>query len=205
MSVGPLADIPAISGVATFAVGAVQHVAGLVLIAPAAIYASAELLAGRRPEPDALVQQVRAKLGAVLRALFRPFLVIGLIGLIPFGSIPATYATVQRIFIPHAVLLDAAGPEAARSISVSSVHGRWWRTAALSAILAALVAIPGPLIGILLLVFAARSVALVNLASSLIYALVYPLIFVATTIYFLDRRASTRATVIEESSSLADS
>ncbi|MGH2532863.1 MAG: hypothetical protein ACRDJW_11245 [Thermomicrobiales bacterium] len=199
VNAGPLADAAAVSGVVTFVVGILQHIAGLVLIAPAAIYASAELLAGRRPEPAALVEQVRAKLGAVLRALFRPFVVIGLISLVPLGSIPATYATVQRIFIPHAVLLDDASPKAARAISISAVDGHWWRTAALSAIMAALVVIPGPLIGIILLVFAARSVALMNVASSLVYALVYPLIFVATTIYFLDRRAATRAAVIEES------
>lgn len=184
VSAGPLADIPAFGSVLVFVIGVGQHIAGLVPIAPAAIYASAELLAGRRPAPLALVRREEATLATVLRALFRPFLGIGLLGLIPFGVIPATYRTVQRVFIPHAVLLEGAGPEAARAISVSAVDGRWWRTAALTATLAGLVAIPGPLLGIVLLIFAARSISFVNLASSLIYALVYPLVFVATTIYY---------------------
>jgi hypothetical protein len=185
-----VADTPALWSIFMFLLGPTQQIASLVLIAPAAIYAASELRSGRCPGPRELLQTERAYLGRLVRALARPFVVIALLGLIPFGAFPAGYQYVRRSFIPQAVLLDDADSAEARAASARLVRGRWLKTACLVVTLTSLVVIPGPLVGILLLIYAARSVEFVNLASSLIYALVYPFVFVATTLYYIDRLRS---------------
>ncbi|HVL22507.1 MAG TPA: Vps62-related protein [Thermomicrobiales bacterium] len=182
---GPLSDAPVVWSSFTFIGHLAQQLVALVLIAPMAIYATGELLAGRTPTAREVLAHERLFLRRLVQALVRPLAIIGVLSLLPLGVIPATYLTVQRVFIPHAVVLERAGPRESWGRSVRLVRRRWWRTATLTGTLAALVTIPSPVIGLLLLIFAARSVEFVNIASSLVYAVVSPFIYVATTIYFL--------------------
>jgi hypothetical protein len=185
---GPLGDVPAVWSAFTFAGHILQQIVSLVLIAPMVIYATGEILAGRRPSVREVVDQVRHFLLDLVRALIRPFVLIGLLTLIPLGIIPATYLTVQRLFIPQAVVLENDGPREAWSRSAGTVKRRWWKTAALGGTLTALIAIPSPLVGLVLLIVAARSIEFVNIASSLVYAIVSPYVFVALTVYYVSRR-----------------
>jgi hypothetical protein len=187
-NLGVLADRAEAWTVFVFVLGLAQHVVGLAVIAPGTVYAAAEVRAGRRPRFADTLEATRRHLGRMVRSLARPALVVAVLGLVPFGFIPAAYQYVRWLFIPQAVMLDEANGGDARAASVRTVRGRWLRTAGLAAILTGLVAIPSPLVGILLLVVAARSLEFVNLASSLVYALVYPFVFVAATLYYLDRR-----------------
>jgi hypothetical protein len=183
-----LVDTPAVWSTFTFVGQIAQQIISLVLIAPMVVFATGEIMAGRRPTIRDVVDQERQFLARMVRALLRPFVLISLLTLIPFGFLPATYLTVQRIFIPQAVVLENDAPRAAWSRSVRAVKRRWWRTAALSGTLTALIAIPSPLVGLLLLIVAARSVEFVNVASSLVYAIVAPFVFVALTVHYLSRR-----------------
>jgi hypothetical protein len=187
-NIGPLADYPVILNSFNLATIIGQIVVSLVIVAPAAIYGVMEVRDGRRPESQDLVDWEVRHLSTVLRALVRPWVVIGLLTLVPAGIFLAIYRAVQRLFIPQVVLINEAAPVAARAESVRFVSGRWWRTAALTAILLILVVIPSPLIGILLLVFSARSISFINIGSSLVYALVVPYLFAATTLYYLEHR-----------------
>ena len=181
---GPLHDAPEAWSLFAALGHLLQPLITLVLVAPMTIYATSELLAGRRPSPAAMLTTERELLGALVRTLARPIVLIGLLSLVPLGVIPATYLTVLRSFIPQAVVLDHDRAGGAWRRSARFVRGRWWRTAILNGVLGALVLVPSPVIGLLLLIFAARSVELVNLASSVVYALVAPFVFVATTIYY---------------------
>jgi hypothetical protein len=187
-NIGPLADYPVILNSFNLAAIIGQIVVSLVIVAPAAIYGVMEVRDGRRPGSQDLVDWELRHLSTTLRALVRPWVVIGLLTLVPAGIFLAIYRAVQRLFIPQLVLINETAPVAARAESVRFVSGRWWRTAALTAILLILVAIPSPLIGILLLVFSARSISFINIGSSLVYALVVPYLFAATTLYFLEHR-----------------
>jgi hypothetical protein len=187
-NIGPLADYPVILNSFNLATIIGQIVVSLVIVAPAAIYGVMEVRDGRRPESQDLVDWEVRHLSTVLRALVRPWVVIGLLTLVPAGIFLAIYRAVQRLFIPQVVLINEAAPVAARAESVRFVSGRWWRPAALTAILLILVVIPSPLIGILLLVFSARSISFINIGSSLVYALVVPYLFAATTLYYLEHR-----------------
>jgi hypothetical protein len=186
-SAGGLDDAPAVWSTLVFVGSVLQPLVALVLIAPMTIHATSELLAGRRPTAEEMMAHERRFLGRVLRALVRPAVLIAALNLVPLGAIPATYMSVQRSFVPHAVVLNRDAARGAWHRSARFVRGRWWRTALLNGTLGALVVLPSPIIGLLLLIFAARSVEFVNLASSLVYALVSPFVFVATTVYYRSR------------------
>lgn len=187
---GGLDDAPAAWSTFVLVGHVAQPLVALVVIAPMTIYATSELLAGRRPTAEELLAHERRLLGRVVRALVRPAMLIAVLGLIPLGAIPATYLSVQRSFVPHAVVLNRDGAREAWGRSGEFVRGRWWRTALLSGTLGALVVVPSPLVGVVLLIFAARSVEFVNLASSLVYAFVAPFVFVATTVYYRARQGT---------------
>jgi hypothetical protein len=191
--IGFLADRPALWGVFVLSVALVRQVVGFVVVAAWSVYAVAEIHAGRRPHLRKPPKVNKRHFGRMVRALARPFLVIAMLGLVPFGIVLAAIQYVRYIFIPQAVMIERTSGADARAASARASHGRWLKTGSLAAILTILIAIPSPLVGILLLVFAGRSLEFVNLASGVVYAVVVPFVFVAATLYYLDHRPQTTA------------
>jgi hypothetical protein len=190
LSVGPASDIPTAWGVLTFSLGVIQHLAGLVLVVPLTVYVTAEAWAGRPSSPRSAIRAGWTHLGRTAHAMARPLVAIALLMLLPFGIVPAAYLTVRWLFVPQAVLLDGANPETARRLSARAIQRYPRRTIILAGVLVFPIFVFGPVIGMLLLIYAGRSVALVNVASGLVYSVAYPLIVIAATLFYLDRRVS---------------
>lgn len=114
-------------------------------------------------------------LGVLLRALT-------LIGL-PF----AVRDAVRWSLFSQAVMIDEARTwQGARAVSAAAVSGRWWRTAGKALLFAAIGVIPGPVIGIILLLTLGPSIEFVNVLSSLIYAIAIPFKYIGLTLMYLD-------------------
>jgi hypothetical protein len=72
-------------------------------------------------------------------------------------------------------------------VSERAVAGRWWHTTALTAIVGLGLTTLAPLIGLAMLIFVTPSVFLADAASGAVYAILFPLVGVATTLWYQQR------------------
>lgn len=174
--------------VATLLIGGLLSILEAILVGPAVVSLIQMI---RRGEPtdawraygrafrrrgDLFEGWLRVDLGVLLRALT----IVGL----PFAIRDA----VRWIFFSQAIMVDNARTwRGARGVSAAAVHGSWWRTAAKALLFSVIGIIPGPLIGIILLVTLHTSIEFVNALSSLIYAVAIPYKFIGLTLMYLDR------------------
>ena len=173
---------------ASLLVGSAQSALEAVLIGPA-IVAVIEMIrrgeptdAGRayrrawRQAPALLKTYLRVQLGL----LFRFVTIVG----IPFF----VRDRVRWAFYGQAVMIDGArSSRGASRTSAAAVSGTWWRTAVEMLVFTVIGLLPGPLIGILLMVAYAPSLAFVNALSSVIYAFAVPYKIIGLTLLYLDR------------------
>ena len=156
----------------------------LTLAAPWIIALTGALLrSDRRPLGTLLVQTAR-RIPVVAGALVLNFILVGImfltIVLLPFGF----YRQVQWFYAPHAVVLDGAGVRSARKVSRNSIKGDWLRTFGMSAIISVVAGIPGPIIGMALVLTNLISLEVAGWISSAIFAVVYPISIIASTLYY---------------------
>jgi hypothetical protein len=136
--------------------------------------------------------------GAALRhviSLWRPlvrvavqyYLVLAALTLF-VATIPvAVYYAVSRAFAIPIVVAEGRSGSAALKRSHALVKGRWWRTAVPLAIVVGLGVAAGPIAGIILLLATDLSPALINLVSSLLFAVAMPLAALAVAYLYFDR------------------
>ena len=171
---------------AALTVGGLQQLVGLIVVGPAVIQAVADIQAGRSPGFRRAYGVVFANLRRLAVAVLRPVIIVAALALTVVGIPWAIARTVRWLFVAQAVIVDGAGPRQAAAASAGAVAGRWWRTAGIAIFLAVVGALPGPLLGILLLVLASRSVRFVNGLSSLVYAVLLPLSVIGFTLLYRD-------------------
>jgi hypothetical protein len=172
---------------ATLLVGGLLSILEAILIGPAVIAVVEMIWRGERTDAwraygrafrrrvDLFEGWLRVDLGVLLRALT-------LIG-IPF----ALRDWVRWTFFGQAIMIDGARTwQGARAVSAAAVHGSWWQTAGKSVLFATIGIIPGPVIGITLLLTVGPSIEFVNVLSSLIYAVVIPFKYIGLTLMYLD-------------------
>ncbi|WP_132294580.1 hypothetical protein [Kribbella sp. VKM Ac-2568] len=109
------------------------------------------------------------------------------------ATIPvAIYYAVSRAFaIPIVVAEGCSGSEALKR-SRRLVQGRWWRTAVPLVIVVGLGVAAGPIAGIILLLATDLSASLINLVSSLLFAVAMPLAALAVAYLYFDRAVAVR-------------
>lgn len=182
-------DNPVLQGIMTAALVAQQGVL-LLIVGPAAIWATAELLAGRRPavgDAFAVAWRLapRTFVAALLAAAGIFLLAVTIIG-IPF----AVERWVRWTFVVHATVLDDKTARAALRTSAAATHKRWWRLAFALPLLAFVGAALGPVVGILLMVAGRMPIELANGAGAIVYGLTQPLALAGTTVLYLHGRRS---------------
>jgi hypothetical protein len=148
------------------------------------IAALGELLAGREPRFGGAFRQVFRRFRPLLGAVARSVGIVILLAISVVGIPWAVSRVVRWLFVSQAVLLDGADAKEALSESAQAVAGHWWRTAANALFLGIIAVVPGPLVGIALLVIVTPEVKYVNWLSSLIYVVVLPLTVIAYTLMY---------------------
>jgi hypothetical protein len=125
----------------------------------------------------------------LIRAAVQYFVVVAALTIF-VATIPlAVYYAVSRAFaVPVVVAEHCSGPAALRR-SRLLIKGRWWRTAVPLAIIIGLGLAAGPVAGIVLLLATNLPPALVNVMSSILFALAMPVASAAVVYLYFDRAA----------------
>lgn len=118
--------------------------------------------------------------GALILNAILVFIMLVTVILIPFGI----YRQVQWFYSPHAIMLDGAGIRSARKVSRNAIKGDWLRTFGMSMVISILSGVPGPLIGMGLVLTGRVSLQVAGLVSSIIFAIIYTIAIIAATIYY---------------------
>ncbi|TCO50256.1 hypothetical protein EV646_102330 [Kribbella antiqua] len=136
------------------------------------------------------LRQVMSNWRPLTRAAVQYFAVIAALTLF-VATIPlAVYYAVSRAFaVPVAAAEHCRGSTALRR-SRMLVRGRWWRTAVPLAIIVGLGLIAGPVAGITLLLGTDLPATLINVVSSLLFALAMPIASAAVVYLYFDRAVS---------------
>jgi hypothetical protein len=173
---------------ASLLVGSAQSALEAVLIGPAIVAVIQMIRRGEPTDAGRAYRRAWAQAPALARTylrvqlglLFRFLTILG----IPFF----VRDRVRWAFYGQAVMIDGArSSRGASRTSAATVSGTWWRTAAEMLVFTVIGLLPGPLIGIMLMVTYAPSLAFVNALSSVIYAFAVPYKIIGLTLLYLDR------------------
>jgi len=136
------------------------------------------------------LRQVVVNWRPLARAAVQHFLVTAALTLF-LVTIPwAVYYAVSRAFAVPIVMAERCSGRTALRRSRMLIRGRWWRTAVPLAIVVGLGLAAGPIAGITLLLATDLSPTLINLLSSLLFALAMPVASAAVAYLYFDRAVS---------------
>jgi hypothetical protein len=136
---------------------------------------------GRRPTVPDAYRAVRVHLWTLVWARLKALGIVSLLALSVIGIPFALLRIVRWLFVEQAIMLDGADSRTALAVSAGVVKDRWWRTCASVIVLGIVGLLTGPVVAIAILIFVEPSADLANVISSIIYALMLPLVFVALT------------------------
>jgi hypothetical protein len=174
---------------AVTAVGSIQQIAMLLLIAPAVIQAVADIQRGQTP---GVVRSYRlAATRAVpigVAALF--MLVFAGVPLLTIIGVPISIWLLVRWQFFAQVLVFETERTSRESLHESArlVRRRWWQTLFAVVIFDLIATVPGIIVGFGLLTLGRTAVGFANGVSSLLYSLLIPLSVIGVTLMYLDRR-----------------
>jgi hypothetical protein len=180
---------------AALAVGGVQQVAMLMLVAPPVIQAMKDIETGQPASVRRSFRRGFAHWPALALALLMIFAGIGLLVLVVIGIPIAIWLSVSWQFSAQAVILDEAPTSSAavrRSRQV--VRGQWLGALGDSLLFQVFGLLPGPFVGALLMLLGRATVEFANTFSSIVYALTVPIAVIGLTLSY--RRKRNEATPI---------
>ncbi|MGH2550410.1 MAG: hypothetical protein ACRDHN_13535, partial [Thermomicrobiales bacterium] len=170
---------------AAAAVGGVQQIAMLLLIAPPVIQAIDDIQSGREPGVMRSFRLGFAKLSILASALLIILASIGLLAIFVIGIPIAIWFAVSWQFFGQATILDRAeSPRAALRTSRAVVRGHWFSALWDSFLFQLFALVPGPLIGALLMLLGKASVDFANAFSSVVYALTVPVAVIGLSLAY---------------------
>jgi hypothetical protein len=118
----------------------------------------------------------------VLYAVLIEIMVLSVV-LIPL----AIWKGVQWFFAPQAVTIDESTPLGAFKVSEGRIEGHWIRAAAMVVATAALIGLPGPIIGGTLLMLGGVELEAAQWISAVLFCVLYPVSSIAATLFYLHR------------------
>lgn len=134
-------------------------------------------------------RKIRPLAGATgLQVLLSVLLVLSVVG-IPF----AIYRFIRTSLFAQACVLESCTAWGSLRASAALTRRHWWRTFGFTVFIDALAIVSGPILGVGLLLITARSLAFIDIAGSIIYALTVPYAAIALTLYYFDLEARARA------------
>lgn len=165
--------------------GGAQQAAMTLIIVPAVIYAMKEIRQGIKPGVWRSLRQGLHYFPGMVVALVLYVVALGVaafsIVLIPV----AIYIAVRWLFYPQSVVLDdkRKGWKALRQ-SWDVTKGNWIRTLGSTIGFLILALVPGPLVGVMILILGGSRVQFANVVSSFLYGLLLPLAYIGLTMVY---------------------
>ncbi len=130
-------------------------------------------------------REIWGKLWRVVGAQLLVWVFLALMVLTVIGIPFALYFYVAWQFVQQEILFEDRPIRESLRGSRARVRGHWWRTVVVTAILALIGVVIGPVLGFFL-IFLNLSAVLVNLIGSIVYALVFPYVALGRTLLYLD-------------------
>jgi len=158
------------------------------LVAPGVIYATARISNKESVNFFTAVSRTVKDVLKVAGANLYNFLVVLLLTITIVGIPFAIYRAIQWAYSTHAVVLDGSTPRKARNVSRNVIKGDWVRTLGMAALVTYVAVLPGPIIGLILTLTNTVSLRMAGTISSLIFAVIYPITIIASTLYYLRRK-----------------
>jgi len=174
--------------VSAMPINGIQQLVSLGIIVPAVLEIYRTIERGERITLRRLVDGIYIHFTPMVRAGARPLLIVMLLQLSVIGLPLAIDRAVRWGFVPHAVVLDETPPVMAATRSMDTVKGRWWRTAATMLVFTIMVAAPGPLVGIILMVTMSAAIEDINVISSFVYAVLVPFSILGSAVLYRQRQ-----------------
>ena len=181
-------NVPLNQGLFVVSGSGLQQLAGWLLVTPAVVFTVLELQNGRRPGFRRAYRFAFSKAIVVIEASAISALVVIVLALSVVGIPWAVARLVRWMLLVQAIVLDHATWQSARGFSERAVAGRWWRTALIAAALTMLNSLLAPLLGLVVLIFVTPSEFVAQSVSSIVYAFLFPLVGIATTFWYQQRR-----------------
>ncbi|MGN6485011.1 MAG: hypothetical protein ACTHMX_11475, partial [Thermomicrobiales bacterium] len=175
-------------GIVGWGISFVFHVLVQALVAPGIIIATRRVLAGQSKGVLDPLRESVPFMPAIVGAALLNALILTVISLTVIGIPLAVYLATQWLYSPQAIIFDGASWTRARTVARDTIKGRWLSTLGVAVLVTYAVAVPGPLIGILL-VLAGISIPVAGIVSSAIFIVFYPITIITATLYYFDRRA----------------
>jgi hypothetical protein len=166
-------------------IGGLQQAGRILVVAPPVIQAMQEIRAGRDPQ---IIDCFRKAYGHARALVLAVVIIYGVIGalLLVFVGIPvAFWLSIRWQFFAQAAVLDDAetSMDAVRG-SNAAISGHWWQALGRTLVFQAMAVMPGPLIGIALLLLGKTSVQFANSLSSVAFAVTVPVSVIGLTLAY---------------------
>ncbi len=184
-----IGDSPASRLILALLAMVVQNTLMLAVVGPGIIQAMRDAENGLEPSVGRAYRVVYHKLGRLIRALARATVINTALSLTLVGIPWAVHNIVRWGFFGQTVIIDQAeSGRAALQKSSDVVEGSWWKTLGVGTVFTILGAAPGPLLGIILMIFGSSSVEFVNALSSVIFAFTIPFAVIGVSLLYLELR-----------------
>jgi hypothetical protein len=169
-----------------FLLGVLLTVVGLAIVQAATAFAIASKDEGPRLGAVAAYRKALEHRRPLFGAFGRAAVVIVLLTLTGFGAVVAAWLLVRWSLLAQVVALEDQHRRKALRRSARLVSGSWCRVASLTLFVTTIGLMLGPLVGTIMLFITSASLNVVNLVSSVIYAVALPYVAIATTYLYFD-------------------
>lgn len=156
--------------------------------------AVAEVALGIPPDFSRSYDAVFERLGRLILAALRAFIIVALLAITIVGIPFAIYLAVRWAFLVQAVMLEDTRPAEALTLSSRMVSGYWWRTLGIILVIGILTSVP---IFVVSVIFALAPLLVSGIINAIMAALILPFAGAAYTLLFFDLQAreASRASI----------
>jgi hypothetical protein len=186
------------AGFLALLIGATLALLGLGLVQATTVCALLELDAGRRVTALSAFTEASKSVGPLLRAIGLFVLVWFVLTTTTFLFPVAIWLAIRWCLLAPVVVLEELGGRHALRRSRELVWRRWWRTASLVGVSAAISLGAGPLLGALLIFVVDAPLAMLNVVAGIVYAAVLPFVGLVTAYVYFDARTRIELEPVEQ-------
>lgn len=173
---------------ASLLLGSASGIVEAIVVGPSVIMVIRMIREGRPTDANTAIRIAWSRRGALGRTWLRVQGLLLLRAITVIGLPLAVRDRVRWAFFQQAVMLDdAASARGAAATSAAAVSGGWWRTAGEVFVFVVIGLLPGPLVGVAMMIFLSSSIEFVYVVSSVLYAIAVPYIWIGLTLLYLDR------------------
>jgi hypothetical protein len=170
---------------AAVTIGGLQQGVMVLVVTPPVIQAIKELQAGRTPSGRECFRSGYRQFWPLAIGFVIVYATAGILVALVIGIPLAIWLSVRWQFCGQAAVLDraATGRDAVWTSAIA-VRGHWWQALGQALVFQMIAVLPGPLIGLLLLLGGKSTVQFANSASSLVYTITLPVSVIGLTLAY---------------------